>query len=115
MTKRSPVFSTSVRVTIRLQEFRIPPVHDCLVIGRKSPIGCVAMKKALSLMHTATFTDLHPDDEIIADILIRSSILKKLPPEDLVRLILKRVKPLMNIDEVIRLDIDPEVLIEDQL
>ena len=75
--RENPDVSSSFNVALRAAEFEVPWVHDCLVIGRKAPIGCEASTKALPLVQTSAFVCIHPDDEIITDILIRDSILRK--------------------------------------
>lgn len=112
MKRESEPINKSSRISIRLKEFMIPPTRDCLVIGRKSAIGCVALKKAVSLLHASPFTDIHPDDEVISDILVRESILLKVSSGKLTELILRLVKPLMRDDEVLHLDLDVEVNLE---
>ena len=113
MPKVSEPPTTTVR--LRARKFDVPPFRDCLVIGRKSPIGCVAIKKALKLLRGNSFHDLHPDDDVVSDILVRADILRMLPKEKLIDLILRRIKPLMGDSEIIHLEIDVEIALEDQM
>lgn len=113
MMKNSDV-SSSINVALRATEFEMPWVHDCLVIGRKAPIGCKAFSKALLLVQTSPFVCIHPDDEIITDILIRRAILRKISKGKLIDLILKHVKPLMGEEEILHLHVNIEVLLEYQ-
>ena len=112
-----PTISESPTTTVRLRarKFDVPPIRDCLVIGRKSPIGRVAMSKALKLLRSDLFDELNSDDNVVSDILVRSDILRMLPKEKLIDLILRRVKPLMGETEIIHLEIDVEVVLEDQM
>lgn len=105
----------SIHVTLRVQEFRIPPIRDCIVVGRTSPVGCMALKKALLLMHGEPFEDLHPRHNVVGNILIRGHLLRRIPREKLTALILNRIAPLMGESEVIRVDVEVEVCLEDQL
>ena len=107
--------SPTMTVRLRARKFDVPPFRDCLVIGRRSPIGCVAIKKALKLLRGNSFDDLHPDDDIVGDILVRTDILRMLPKEKLIDLILRRIKPLMGESEIVYLEIDVEVVLEDQM
>lgn len=115
MKRKLPPGDKTSRVSIRMKEFTIPPTRDCLVIGRTSAIGCVALKKAISLLHASPFTCIHPDDDVICDILVRESILLKVSSGKLTEMILRCVKPMMREDEVIHLDIDVEVMIEEHV
>jgi hypothetical protein len=110
--------STQPTLTVRIQlnEFMIPPVTDALVIGKKAPIGSEALRKALSLLHVSPFEQIDfPDDETVEDLLVRRSVLKKVPRDKLISLILRRVKPYMTNEEVLHLNIKVEVTLEDQL
>ena len=107
--------SPTTTVRLRARKFDVPPFRDCLVIGRRSPIGCIAIKKALKLLRGNSFDDLHPDDDVVSDILVRTDILRMLPKEKLIDLILRRVKPLMGESEIMHIEIDVEVVLEDQM
>ena len=106
--------STSTRHTIRARatEFVLPPIDDGLVLGRRSPIGHVAVGKALNLLTVTPFEHLEVDDEIISDILVRSAILRKISPQQLRDFILKNIRPIMGADEIVQLNLEVEVHIE---
>ena len=105
--------STTVRFSVK--EFQIPPVRDCLVVGKEAPTGCVALKNGLSLMHEEPFEDLHLENDIIGAVLIRASILRKVSPEMLLKLMVKRVAPMMSKREVVLVQIDAEGFLECQI
>lgn len=113
MTER-PNVSSSINVALRVTEFEAPCVQDCLVIGRKASIGCEAFAKCLQLLQPSPFVCLHPDDEIITDIVIRSAILRRISEDKIIDLILKHVKPLMGEEEILHVDVNVEVLLEQQ-
>ncbi len=113
--RKHPGEAGSIHVVLTAQEFMIPPIRDCLIVGRKSPVGYIALKKALSLLHGEPFEDLHPNHKVIRNILIRENILRRIPREKLTALILKRIAPLMGEDEVLRVDLELEVVLEDQV
>src|SRR4051794_812322 len=96
-------------IRAHLTEFTLPPITDGLVLGRSSPIGHVAVGKALSLLTTVKFEHLYIEDEVISDVLVRSAILRKSSREQLVDFILQEVKPVMGPEEIIHLDLQVEV------
>jgi hypothetical protein len=98
----------------RVQEFKIPPIHDGLVLGRLSPIGCAAIRKALELLGDARFTHIEIEDEVISDIVVRQGILRRVPNELLIGFVLRRIKPLMGPEEILHLDLEVEILLEEQ-
>lgn len=57
-------------VRLRARKLDVPPIRDCLVIGRTSPIGRVAMRKALALLRSDSFDELPLDDDDVSDILV---------------------------------------------
>jgi hypothetical protein len=107
-----PVTETKHSVKARVREFGIPPIHDALVLGRKSAIGCMAMRKALSLLVAQPFDHIELKDDIISDILVRSAILRRVPKEKFVEFVRTHIKPMMCDNEVLHLDLDAEVLVE---
>jgi hypothetical protein len=78
------------RLRAHIKEFVLPPITDGLVLGRASPIGHVAVGRALSLLSTTAFEHIEIDDDVISDILIRKAILRKIPAAELKTFILMR-------------------------
>ena len=93
----------------RVGEFVLPPIEDGLVLGCRSPIGHVAVGKALSLLTSTPYEHLMVEDEVIGDILVRSAILRKIPADDLVAFVLREIKPLMGPEEILHLHLEVEV------
>lgn len=102
-------------IKANVREFAIPPVRDGLVLGIESPIGCLAMRRALELLIATPFEHIEMDDDVIKDIVVRKSLLRRVPQDKLVDFVLRRVKPLMGIDEILYLDLNAEIHIEDEL
>jgi len=99
-------------IHIRLSEFALPPIRDGLVLGQQSPIGAVAVGQALNLLSATSFTHIPVEDEVIADVIIRNAILRKVSIEDIRRLVLEEVKPLMGPEEILHLQIDIHIVLE---
>lgn len=96
-------------IRTRISEFVLPPIDDGLVLGKNSPIGHVAVGKALSLLSTTSFDHVPIEDDVIGDILVRSAIMRKITKEQLIEFVLRVIKPLMGPEEIIHLDIEIEV------
>jgi hypothetical protein len=109
-----PVFSSKHVLRARVQEFTIPPFRDALVLGRDSPIGCAAIRKAINLLGASPFEHIELQDEIINDIVVRRAILRRIPKETLIAFVLNRIKPLMGTEEILQLDLDADVLLEEE-
>uniref|UniRef100_A0A7C4LPC3 Uncharacterized protein n=1 Tax=Schlesneria paludicola TaxID=360056 RepID=A0A7C4LPC3_9PLAN len=101
----------TANVTFRLREFNVPLVRDAIVLGRRAKVGCVAMRKALMLLHDESFEHLELDDEVVNDVLVRTAVLKRIPLDNLIHMVLKCVKPWMSDDEILSLQIDVELTV----
>lgn len=99
-------------IRAQISEFVLPPIDDGLVLGKSSPIGHVAIGKALSLLTTTSFDHVPIEDDIIGDILVRSAIMRKITKEQIVAFVLREIKPLMGPEEIIHMDIDVEITLE---
>ena len=98
--------SHDIRISVQAHEFLLPPVRDAMVIGRNSPVGCMAMQRALGLLSTAAFESIEiPDHPIISDFIVRQDILRRVSRERLVQFIVQRIAPLMGDTEILQLDL----------
>ena len=94
-----------------VSEYQIPPFRDALVLGREASIGCHAVRRALTLLVKTPFAHIELDDEIISDILIRESLLRRVPQEQVIAFVLEHIKPLMGVEEIMQVDLDLEVTV----
>ena len=101
-------------VVVRVREFKIPPVKDGLILGKEAAVGCMAIRKTLDLLTSCHFAHIEPDDDVVGDIIVRESLLKRIPREQLIKFILEEVKPIMNSDEILEIDLDVMVEITDK-
>lgn len=108
-----PSRSKEVLMRMRVRGLEIPPVKDGLVIGQKAAIGADAMLRTLSIMTHEEFERLHLKDEVIEDVIVKTSILRKAGRDRVIRFIMTNLKPVMTTTELLMLDIYIELLIED--
>ena len=73
------------------------------------------MLRTLKLMTNEKFERFPLKDEVVQDLIVRTSVLRKIGQARLVRFVLERVRPLMSENEVLMLDMDVELVIEDTL
>lgn len=100
-----------VHISARIFEYAIPPLRDMLVLGKNAPIGCVAMRRALELLIKTPYEHIELDDEVISDVIVRQSLLKRLSREALISFVLHQVKPLMGPEEVLQVEVDLKVFL----
>jgi len=98
-------------ITARVGEYAIPPLKDMLVLGKDSPIGCVAMRRAIELLVKAPFEHIEFEDDVISDILVRRHLLRRVSKEELIQFVITHMKPLMGPDEVLHAEINVNVFL----
>jgi hypothetical protein len=98
---------------VRVKALEIPPIKDGLIIGRDAAIGGDAMLRTLKLMTNEKFERLTVNDDIVQDLIVRTSILRKLGEARLLKFVLERVRPLMSENELLMLDMEVELILED--
>lgn len=99
-------------IKARVREFGVPPIHDVLVLGKQSTIGCAAIRKAIEYLVASPFEHLEFEDDVISDIIVRSAITRRVPKEKLIAFVVSQIKPLMAPNEILHLDLEVEVGIE---
>jgi len=107
MTKRDGKYD--VLLNLRITRFELPPVRDTLVIGRMAPIGPHAIHKSLEEMTPGKFDLVESDHEIIEAFLVRKSDLRKVPREDLIAALTRRVEGIMDAGDALHVHIDMEI------
>ena len=105
--------STEKSIRVRMRALEIPPIKDGLIIGRDAAIGADAMLRTLRLMTNEKFERVTLRDDIIQDIIVRTSVLRKLGRDRLIQFVRERVKPLMAETELLMLDIEIELVIDE--
>jgi hypothetical protein len=100
---------------VRMRALEMPPIKDGLVIGVDAAIGGEAMARTLRLMTNEKFERILLKDEIIAEVVVRSAVLRKIGREKMLSFVTKRVKPVMAETELLLLDIDVELVMEDSV
>ncbi len=83
-----------------------------MVVGTKAPIDAATLKRAMGLLINIPFEHLHFEDDVLSDIVIRSAILKRIPRDRLIRMVMRSVKPSMEASEIMQLDIDATTILE---
>ena len=96
----------------RVREFGMPPIHDALVLGKQSHIGCAAIRRAIELLVASPFDHIEIEDDVISDIIVRSAIMRRIPKDKLIAFVVSQIKPLMGKDEILHLDLEVEVALE---
>ncbi len=100
-----------IQLSARVGEYAIPPLKDMLVLGNQSPIGCIAMRRAIELLVKTPFEHIELQDDVISDILVRQHILRRVSREGLIEFVIGQLKPMMGPDEVLHAELDVSVFL----
>lgn len=116
MKKSEAPMDPEITLRVRAETFRIPPIADGLLVGKRSPIGCAALRRTLNLLVPEPFEHIElSEDDTVSDVLVRKSILLKAPQDKLVTFFLRHVKPLMADMEILHLHLNVEAGLEGKL
>lgn len=99
----------------RIKEFAIPPITDGLIIGREAAIGTIALQKALKLLIPDHFEQVTIDDDIVADVLIKSILLRRLTKERLIKFLIEQIKPFMSPQDILHVQLEMEISLSGEL
>ncbi|OAI17154.1 hypothetical protein A1359_06600 [Methylomonas lenta] len=100
-------------ISAQVGEYAIPPLKDMLVLGKQAPIGCIAMRRAIELLITATYAHIEIEDDVISDILVRQHLLKRVSRDGLIDFVLTHVKPMMGADEIMHAELNIKVFLSE--
>ena len=92
-----------IDVEMVLSEFEIPPIKDCLVIGKASPIGKNASKRMIEAVMPEQFNLISIEDDVIEAVFVKKTISQMVPEEQLKDLIMAEAKPIMLDNMIIEL------------
>lgn len=107
--KKPPPYKRHINAEV--SEYIIPPIKDMLVLGKTAPIGCIAMRRSLELLVKTPYAHIEIEDDVIADILVREPLLRRIPRETLIDFVMHDIKPLLGPEEVLHVAVDAKVLI----
>jgi len=102
-------------LTARINDFTIPPITDGLILGKNSPIGASALKKALNLLIPETFEHIEVDDDVISDILVKSVLVRRVSQARVVKFLMNRVRPFMVAEDILHIQVDAEITVSQEV
>lgn len=91
MEKTSPFLGPMRKadMTLRLSEFEIPPMQDILLIGKKAPIGPEAVRRMVDALSPEQYDVIRVEHETFEAAVVRKGLLKMLPLEKLMPVVLE--------------------------
>lgn len=77
------------QLNISFSEFEIPPMQELLLVGRKAPIGPEAVKRMIEAIAPAQYEVIRLSHPVLEAAVIKKSLLKLVPEEKLLSLIIE--------------------------
>lgn len=98
--------SMRVEISMRLSEFRLPPVQSALVIGRRAPVGPRAMYQALQAMLPGVYRLVEVDHPVVEAMVFREADLRRVREQLLVTAVLSQASAFMTETDVLHCALD---------
>lgn len=76
-------------LTLRLSEFEVPPLDDCLIIGKRAVIGAEGARRMAEAVAPGQYELLKVNHPAVEAVVVRASLLKALPQDRLVSLLVE--------------------------
>lgn len=89
-------------VAIKLSEFEIPPMQDVLLVGKGAPVAPEAIRRMVDAVSPEQYEVVQVDHEIFEAVVVKKSLLKLLPKEKLLPIIIEEGKRIADDRMVIK-------------
>lgn len=96
-------------VSLSFEEVKLPPFQDILLLGRKCPHGKVGVSRCLNLLAPEAFEMVEINDPTVEAMLISKRLLKRMPAENIVDILKKKVFPYITPGELVRIDFNVKI------
>lgn len=100
---------------IRFSEFEIPPMQDVLLVGRRAPIGPQAVRRMVDAVSPDQYEIVTLDHPVFEAAVIRRPLLRLVPAEKLVAILVEEVGPLAAEDMVVKAQVRAVVQVTREL
>ena len=97
--------SMKYSVSMILQEIKLPPFDEILVLGKNSPHGKNGISKSFELLLPNGFEVFDINENNVEAVFVNKRILAKLPLEKLMKLLKERVFPFVSEGELLKVDL----------
>ncbi|NPV28503.1 MAG: hypothetical protein HPY58_02390 [Firmicutes bacterium] len=93
-------------MTLRLSEFEVPPMQDLLLVGKKAPIGPEAVRRMVDAVSPQQYEIVHIEHDIFEAVVLKKSLLKFLPREKLLAIVLEEGARLATENTVVKAQVN---------
>lgn len=94
-------------IAIKLSEFEIPPMQDIMLVGKKAPIGPEAVRQMIDAVSPEQYEIVRLNNqEVFEAVVIKKSLLKLLPKEKLLSVVIEEGNRIANENMVVKAKIN---------
>ncbi len=98
-------FYNSYSIDIRIEEIKLPPFDEILILGKKSHHGKMGILKSFELLAPNGFELVEVDHEFVQAVFINRRIIKKISRESVLKILEERVFPYISEGELLKVDL----------
>jgi len=91
-------------VSLSFESVKIPPFNDILLLGKRCPHGKYGVLESLNLLSPDNFEIIEVDNDNVQAMLVHKSILKRIPTDEILSILGKRVFPYITKGECVKVD-----------
>lgn len=96
-------------INLRLSEFEFPPMQDMLLIGKKAPIGPEAARRMADALSPDQYEIVPLEHDLFEAAVVRKSILKIVPKESLLPVVLEESSRIATEGMVIKIYVNATI------
>jgi len=98
-------FYNSYSIDIRIEEIKLPPFDEILILAKNSPNGKMGIMKSFELLSPNGFELVEVEHEFVEAVFINKRILKKISLESVLKILTERVFPYISEGELLKVDL----------
>jgi len=100
-------------ISINFEEIKLPPFQDILILTRKCQHGKIGITKSYNLLAPNEFELVELEDPTVEAILINKKIIKRLPAQEIIKILKDKVFPYLTTTEIVKVDFEVVVIYKD--
>ncbi|WP_258359577.1 hypothetical protein [Moorella sulfitireducens (nom. illeg.)] len=105
-TSRSQEPQRKADIIIKLSEFEVPPMQDIMLVGKRAPIGSEAVRRMVDAVSPEQYEIIRIDHEIFEAVVVKKSLLKLLPKEKLLPVVIDEGNRIADDNMVVKAQIN---------
>ena len=91
-------------ISLSVQQIKLPPFQDILILAKNSPQGKIGLTKSIELLLPNGFELIEVEDDMIEAVFVQKNILHKVPVEKVLEILRQYVFPSISEGELVKVD-----------